>query len=177
MQVHRDGSPFTHNDYTEIQLIMTQHIISLLLVFSSISSIYSQNRVIQGKVIDDWDLEPLMGVGIILNDSIQIGATGADGCFQFETPLPVNKLSFRYVGMEDANLQLSDNCNHIELIMQSSRTYCFMPLRKVKKEKRKSHKKHQKLYKKAFDKGIFQSAEVCYIQEFTELKCERGIPR
>ena len=119
---------------------MMKRVISLLLVLSSISSIYSQNTVIQGKVIADCGLEPLIGVTIIANDSINLGVTRIDGCFLFETPLSINKLSFLYVGMETADLKISDNCNHIELIMIADATYDFMPFRKINKTRRKIYK-------------------------------------
>lgn len=73
---------------------MIKYIITILMVFSSVNSIYSQNRVIQGKVIYDENLEPIIGAWIFVNDSIKVGETGRDGCFQIETPLSVNKLSF-----------------------------------------------------------------------------------
>ena len=149
---------------------MMKRVISLLLVLSSISSIYSQNTVIQGKVIADCGLEPLIGVTIIANDSINLGVTRIDGCFLFETPLSINKLSFLYVGMETADLKISDNCNHIELIMIADATYDFMSFRKVNKIRRKIYKKLPRLHQEAYEKGIFQSPEVCYIQEFSEYK-------
>ncbi len=149
---------------------MIKHVFILLIVFSSINSIYSQNRVIQGKVIYDHDFEPIPYADIIINDSIKIGRTGRDGCFQFETSLPVNKLSFWYYGMEEADLTLSDNCNYIELIMIPLPHRCFMSLRKINKERRKLYKNLPRLHKEAYEKGIFLSPEVCYIQEFYEYR-------
>ena len=147
---------------------MIKHIITILIVFSSVNSIYSKNRVIQGKIIYDENLEPILGAWIIVNDSIKVGETGRDGCFQFETKIPVNKLSFRYVGMEDADLRLTDNCNYIELIMVGDSTYDFMSFRKINKIRRKLYKNLPRLHKDAYEKGIFQSPDVCYIQEFSE---------
>lgn len=149
---------------------MIKHVITILLVFLSINSLYSQSRVIHGKVIDDLDLEPVIFADIFINDSIKIGRTGMDGCFQFETSLPVEKLTFMNVDMEDATLKLSENCNHIELIMVCWPYRCFMSLRKVNKERRKIYKNLPRRHKEAYEKGIFQSPEVCYIQEFYEFK-------
>ena len=148
--------------------IYHKYVLTLSMVLFSVNSIYSQNRVFQGKVIDEYDFEPLPYADIIINDSIKIGRTGLDGCFQFETSLPVNKLSFRYVGMEDADLILSENCNQIELIMIFDATYDFMSFRKINKIRRKIYKNLPKLHKEAYEKGIFQSPEACYIQEFIE---------
>ena len=150
-------------------MIMIKYIITIfLMVFSAINTIYSQNRVFQGKVIDEYDFEPLPYADIIINDSIKIGRTGLDGCFQFETSLSVKKLSFRYAGMENAELRLSENCNLIELIMIYWPHRCFMSLRKINKDRRKHYKNLPKLHKEAYEKGIFQLPEACYTQEFLD---------
>ena len=135
---------------------MIKYIITIfLMVFSAINTIYSQNRVFQGKVIDEYDFEPLPYADIIINDSIKIGRTGMDGCFQFETSLPVNKLTVSSVGVEDADLIISDNCNNIELIMISLPHRCFMSLRKINKERRKIYKNLTRLNKEENEKCIF----------------------
>ena len=142
---------------------------SLILLLSSINSIYSQNRAIQGKVIDEMELLPIIGAYIIVNDSIKIGVTGVDGCFQFETSLPIYKLSFRYIGMEDANLKLSEDCNNIELIMVFMPHYDFMSFQEINIIRKQIYKNLPKLRREAYEKGIFQFPEVCYIQEFSEV--------
>ena len=149
---------------------MKKHIFTIFLMLSSIHPIYAQNRIIQGKVIDEFKLSPRIGAVIIVNDSIEVGVTGVDGCFQFEYPSPINKLSFHYTEMETADLQLSDDCNYIELIMVRYPNYCFMSYRKINKIRRKRYKNLPKLHQEAYEKGIFQSPEVCYIQEFVEFK-------
>ena len=139
------------------------------MVFSPINS-NSQSRIFQGKVIDDLYLEPVIFADIFVNDSIKVGRTGLDGCFQFETSLPVKKLIFTDADKENAELQLSENCNYIELIMVSWPYRCFMSLRKINKERRKLYKNLPRLHKEAYEKGIFQSPDVCYIQEFYEFE-------
>lgn len=47
-------------------------------MISSFDSIYSQNRIIKGQVIDEGDFESVIGTEIILNDSINVGKTGRD---------------------------------------------------------------------------------------------------
>ena len=116
------------------------------------------------------DLQPIIGVQIIVNDSIEVGVTGIDGGFQFETPLPIDILSFKYIGMENADLKLSDNCNHIELIMISMPHYDFMSFRKINKIRRKLYKKLPILHKKAYDRCIFQSSDICYMQVFSKIR-------
>ena len=148
--------------------IYHKYVLTLSMVLFSVNSIYSQSRMFQGMVIDDLDLEPVIFAEIFVNDSIKIGRTGMDGCFQFETSLPIKKLTFTSAGMEDAILRLSEKCNHIELIMISWPHRCFMSLRKIDKERRKIYKNLPKLHNEAYEKGIFQSPEACYTQEYLE---------
>ena len=77
----------------------------LLVVFLTQFSIFSQNRTIQGVVIDNLDHEPVPYVSILFNDSIQIGMTNLDGSFQIEVPYTVNRLVLgRAIGFEDTEL-------------------------------------------------------------------------
>ena len=142
--------------------------IFLLLVIAASCPVYSQNRIIKGIVVDEYDLEALIGVSILINDSIDVGVTGVDGCFNFETSLPVYKLSFGYVGFERADLMLSEDCNNIEVVMILDSTYDFMSYRKINKERRKLYKQLPFLHKNAYEKGIFQTPEPCYTREFVE---------
>ena len=74
---------------------MIKYFLVFFMLFLSYNFVYSQNRVISGMVVDDSpELYPIIGVSVIINDSINITETGVDGSFQFETSLPVYKLSF-----------------------------------------------------------------------------------
>ena len=145
----------------------------IFMILSYCNSAYSQNRIIKGIVVDEYGLEALIGVSILINDSIDVGVTGVDGCFNFETSLPVYKLSFGYVGCERADLMLSEDCNNIEVVMILDSTYDYMSLRKINKERRKLYKQLPFLHKKAYEKGVFQSPEPCCMQEFVEWTKER----
>ena len=142
------------------------------MLFLSIDLVYSQNRIIKGKVID-YSLEPLIGVDVVYNDSIKVGVTNVDGNFQIEVPLSVNNLIFRLVGVESANLKISAGCDNVEVIMFLLGYYDFMSYRKVNKERRKMYKELPELHKEAYEKGIFQSTEPCYTREFVEWTKER----
>ena len=139
----------------------------LLMMISSFDSIYSQNRTIKGLVIDE-SFESIISAEIIINDSINVGKTGTDGRFQFETPLTDFKLKIMYVGMEEAELEITEGCNNIELIMMDDMTYCFLSPKKVDKDRRKRFNNIPKLHKEAYDKGIFQSPDICYSRKFRE---------
>ena len=151
---------------------MIKHFFLFLMLFLSIDLVYSQNRIIKGMVID-YSLEPLIGVDVVYNDSIKVGVTNVDGSFQIEVPLSVNNLIFRLVGVESANLKISDECNNVEVIMFLLGYYDFMSYRKVNKVRKKMYKELPKLHKEAYEKGIFQSPEPCYTRDFVEWTKER----
>lgn len=129
----------------------------------------TKGRSIKGKVLDD-NLEPIMDVIIKINDSIKVGKTGVDGTFEITTSIPINQLYFESIGWEDAKISLSNDCNNIELIMQSWNTYCFLPLDKINKRRKKEFNKLPKYHKQAYQQGLFLSPEPCYIREFIEEK-------
>ena len=96
------------------------------VVFLTQFSIFSQNRAIQGVVIDDLDYEPVPYVSIIFNDSI-IGMTNLDGSFQIEVPYTVNRLVLgRAIGFEDTEIVLCENCNYLEIILFQRPIYDFL---------------------------------------------------
>ena len=145
----------------------------IFMILSYCNSAYSQNRIIKGIVVDEYDMEALIGVSILINDSIDVGVTDINGHFQIEIPLSINEISFRALAMEDVNLKLSEKCDNIELIMIGRAYYDFMSYRKINKERRKLYKQLPFLHKKAYEKGVFQSTEPCYTREFVEWTKER----
>jgi nitrogenase subunit NifH len=141
----------------------------LLIVFIVLSvstySLYSQNKIIKGRVIAE-DLETLPLVSIIINDTVQVDRTDLNGFFQIEMPFPVKKILFRSVGMEPTTIELVDTCNEVEVVMMFSRIYDFKPLKKVDRLRMKRFKKLPALHKEAFAKGVFKTDRACYTQEF-----------
>ena len=147
--------------------------IFLLLIMAVSCPVCSQNRIIKGIVVDECDLEPIIDVRIIVNDSNYVGVTDINGRFQIEIPLSVNEISFRALAMEDVNLKLSEKCDNIELIMIERAYYDFMSYRKINKERRNLYKQLPVLHKNAYEKGLFQTPEPCYTREFIEWTKER----
>lgn len=140
-------------------------LITILLLAILNSSLFSQDKFIHGKIIDDLEMLALPGVSIIIKDSLIIGETDMDGIFQISVPSNIKKISFCYLGMEITSIELSEECDVIELIMLSSCTDDFMTFEKVNKNIRKRTKLLPKLYKKAFKKGIFMSKKPCFSQK------------
>lgn len=139
---------------------------TILVMFLTQFSIFSQNRAIQGVVIDDLDYEPVPYVSIIFNDSI-IGMTNLDGSFQIEVPYTVNRLVLgRAIGFEDTEIVLYENCNYLEIILFQRPIYDFLSKKQADNKRKKRFKKIGKIRKEAVRRGIFQSKNPCYKQVF-----------
>lgn len=151
---------------------MKKLLILFIIPFITMSSLYSQNKTIKGRVIAE-DLDILPGVSIMINDTIDVGKTDMNGFFKIETPVLVKKISFLYVGMESATIELVDNCNIIEFVMMYNVNYDFMSLKRVEKERIKRYKKLIDVHKKAFEKGIFEAEYACFISKFESLATRR----
>ena len=120
---------------------------TILVMFLTQFSIFSQNRAIQGVVIDDLDYEPVPYVSIIFNDSI-IGMTNLDGSFQIEVPYTVNRLLLgRAIGFEDTEIILCESCNYLEIILFQRPVYDFLSKKQVDKKRKKRFKKIGKIRK------------------------------
>ncbi len=144
---------------------MKKLIIICLVVCVSISSLYSQNKTIKGRVIDD-NLETLPYVSIMINDTVAVGRTDLKGFFQIDIPITMKKLLFSTVGIELASIELVDKCDEVEVVMMLSSTYDFITLKKVDRLRMKRFKKLPELHKEAFEKGLFKTDKACYTQEF-----------
>jgi len=140
-------------------------ILIIIVLIGATCSLYSQNKTIKGRVIDD-DLETLSYVQIVINDTVKVGRTDLNGFSQIDIPFSVKKLLFRDVGMEPASIELADSCDEVEVVMMLWVTYDFMTFKRIDKLRMKSFKKLPELHKEAFEKGIFKTDKACYTQEF-----------
>lgn len=141
----------------------------LLIIFFALGisafSAYGQNKIIKGRVIDDF-LEPTPAVLIMIDDSVKVGKTDLNGFFQIEIPVSVKKILFLCIGSEPTTIELMDKCDQVDVVMMSSGSYDFMSLRKVDRLRMKRFKQLPEKHKEAFEKGIFKTDTACYTQEF-----------
>jgi len=144
---------------------MKKILIIFIVLIISICSLYSQNKSIKGRIIDD-NLETLPYVSIIINDTVEAGRTDLNGFFQIDVPISVKKLLFRYVGLDPTTIDIVDKCDEVEVVMMLSGTDDFITLKKADKLRMKRFKKLPELHKEAFEKGIFKTDKACYTQEF-----------
>ena len=95
-----------------------------------------------------------------------LGVTDIEGRFEISIPNEVLKLNISFVGMESTIIELSGNCNYLEVVVMIEALYDFMSLKKVDRLRMKRFKKLPELHKEAFEKGIFKTDKACYTQEF-----------
>jgi len=144
---------------------MKKLLILFIVLSVSISSLYSQNRTIKGRVISEF-LETLPYVSIVIHDTVEVGKTDLNGFFKIEIPVSVKKILFRSVGIGLASTEFVDTCAEVEVVMIVSFTYDFITLQKVDRLRMKRFKKLPELHKEAFEKGLFKTDKACYTQEF-----------
>ena len=144
---------------------MKKLLIICLVLSVSISSLYSQNKIIKGRVIDN-NLEILPYVPIMVNDTVEVGRTDFNGFFQIDIPISVEKILLRSVGLESTIIKLIDKCDEVEVVMMLSGSYDFMTLKKVDRLRMKRFKKLPELHEEAFEKGILKKDKACYEQDF-----------
>ncbi|CAN1577495.1 hypothetical protein MCERE19_04149 [Spirosomataceae bacterium] len=144
---------------------MRKLIITCYIILVSISSLYSQGKLIKGRIIAE-NLENLPFASILINDKIEVGKADVNGYFEINIPITEKKIIFIFLGMEVTNIDLEDKCNEIEVILMDNVTYDFRSLKKVDRLRKKRFEKLPELRKMALDKGIFKKPNTCYKQEF-----------
>ena len=143
-----------------------KNIFAIFIIFGfSTVSLYSQNKIINGRVISDF-LETLSSVSIIINDSIKIGTTDSEGNFRIKIPVSINEITFKSVGLETTTIKLIKDCDEVEIVMFLRGTYDFVNPKKIDKIRKMKFKDLQKLHKKASKEAIFKTDKPCYVREF-----------
>lgn len=155
----------TNIDLKKNNLRMKNFLIICLVFSISICSLYSQNRTIKGRVIDN-NLETLPNVSIRINDTLEVGKTDLNGFFQVDIPVCQKEILFKYVGMDPTTIELVDKCNKVDVVMMLSGTYDFTTLKRADRKRKKRYKKLPEIHKRAFEKNIFETEQPCYKREF-----------
>jgi len=148
-----------------INIEMKKLSILFIAFTASTCSLYSQNKTIKGRVISD-QFDILIGVSILINDTVEVGRTDLDGFFQLDIPVSEKQILFKDVGLEPTIIELVDECDKIEVVIMLSSTYDFITLKRVDRKRKKRYKKLPEIHKQAFEKGIFKTESACYKREF-----------
>ena len=142
-------------------------LISILLILNL--NLNGQIRDIQGLIISE-DFEELPNVRIQNIDTLLLGETDLNGHFKIEIPQKTDKLLLSFIGMEWTTIELTEDCDKIEIIMMYDAIYDFMSLRKVDRLRLKRFNKLPELHKIAYKKGIFLTEIQSYKQDFVTIK-------
>lgn len=87
---------------------MKKNLLTILLLFSCISFVFAQNRVITGKVTDQKDGSPLPGVSVTVKGAAGIGTqTDVSGAYSFSVPASAKVLVFRFIGFKVVELPIA----------------------------------------------------------------------
>jgi hypothetical protein len=144
---------------------MKKLIIICILLCVSTCCLYSQNKTIKGRVVDD-NLEILPYVSIMINDTLEVGRTDSKGFFQMDISVQEKRIILKFLGLEPAIIEFVDKCDEVEIVMMLSSTYDFISPKKVKRLRMKRFKKLPGLHKEAFEKGLFKTDKACYTRVF-----------
>ena len=144
---------------------MNKLLMLFIVIGISICSLYSQTKTIKGRVISDY-FDILSGVSIMINDTVEVGRTDLNGFFQIDIPISVKKILFGSVGLDPTTIELVDKCDKIEVVIMLSSTYDFITLKHAERKREKRYKKLPEIHKQAFEKGIFETDNACYIRKF-----------
>jgi hypothetical protein len=129
---------------------------------------FGQTRTITGKVISE-DLQVLPQVKILNSDTALLATTDIDGKFKIEIPADTKNLLIGAVGYEWASINLTNNCNKLDIILMNNGHYDYISLKKVDRLRMKRFKKLSELHLTAYQKGMFVTDEPCYEQTFMPL--------
>jgi TonB-linked SusC/RagA family outer membrane protein len=87
---------------------MKKNLLTILLLFSCISLVFGQNRVITGKVTDQKDGSPLPGVSVSVKGVASIGTqTDINGSYSLSVPATAKVLIFTFIGYTPAEIAIN----------------------------------------------------------------------
>ena len=148
---------------------MTLRATILISVLLFVTDTIGQTRTLRGKVIDQ-ELRPLYGVKIFNSDTTFLTTSDGDGNFGVIVPWDLKSLIVASVNMEWKSLDISDSCSNLDIILVPSGNYDFMTAGKVDRLRKKEFDKLPALHKAAFERGLFKSAKLCYVDKFISIK-------
>lgn len=99
---------------------MKKNLLTILLLFSCMSFVFGQNRVITGKVTDQKDGSPLPGVSVTVKGVAGIGTqTDINGSYSLSVPATAKVLVFKFIGFKPAEISISGNTLSTQLEQDS----------------------------------------------------------
>lgn len=139
---------------------LTQNIIGIVILFA-FQTTFGQERIITGKVIGQ-DLTEFPGVVIMTSDLKVIDTTDFNGNFEFNYSENIQKIELIFPMTQKEEIELTVNCNRIEIILLEEWIYDYVSLKRAERKKQRDRKRIlPKLYTKAYESGIFKSKKSC----------------
>lgn len=143
--------------------------ILVLTILFSASATLGQTRIITGKTLDDH-LYPLGYIEITNLDTTVLATTDPNGNFKVEIPIGTKSLRVIGIRKEWKLINLSPDCNYLEIIVLNAGSYDFMSPRKVDRLRKKYFNTLPQLHMDAYNKGIFKMTTRCYEDIFLPMK-------
>jgi hypothetical protein len=122
---------------------------------------FGQERVITGKILDSQNLVPFPSVLISSNSKV-IATTDINGNFEFKLTPEIKKIEINFLGIQEEQVIITNDCNHIGVILIEQGIYDFVTLKAAeRKQKRHRNKILPKLYVEAYEKNLFEKKSCC----------------
>jgi len=139
----------------------SQLIIIMILQFVFQLSYGQQERIITGQILGQGLIE-LPGMLIMTSDSKVLDTTDFNGRFKFKHTGDNKKIKFVSAMFQQEEIELSKNCNHIEIIILEECIYDFISIKRADRKKKRDRKRMlHKLYAEAYEKGLFDNENPC----------------
>ena len=88
--------------------------ITLLFWFASTTN---AQHAVSGKVLDSVTGTPLAFVNILVNDNDYGGSTDIDGNFYFKSPVPIEMLTFKFVGYHSKTIDVNQKEKRLNVLL------------------------------------------------------------
>lgn len=95
------------------------------------------------------------------NDSIRLGTTDETGAFRLHIPQDIQTLTFGWIGMYPDKINLTTDCDFLEIILLPDVIYDFVSYKKEQKLRKKDREVLPELYRMAYEQGIFKKEKPC----------------
>jgi hypothetical protein len=137
----------------------------LLFALPLFTSANGQTRTITGKIIDE-QFNAVYQTKIFTVDTLLLTTSDTKGNFKVNVPPNTKSILVGSIGMEWKSIEVTNNCNYLEIVLLPAGTYDFISAVKVDRLRRNHFDKLPAIHKSAFEKGIFTSSKPCYIDSF-----------
>lgn len=122
---------------------------------------FGQENIVTGKVVDSQLRE--IPLALIKCGSKIIDTTDFNGNFKFKLTPEIKNITIIDIGFDSETINISENCNVIEVVLLESGSYCFDSLKAAERKRiRRKNKLLPKLYAEAYERKIFANKKPCW---------------